>query len=71
MPWLWLRRHGALAAFALLMTLHEGASAYGVVHIDAFSIWWWVVEGISTPAWNVAGFAVVLAGMRTVAFQSR
>lgn len=47
------------------------SGAYGVVHIDAFSIWWWVVEGMSTPAWNVARFAVLLADISIGAFQSR
>ena len=86
LPWLWLRQGGSawlllpaavsLVAFAWLLTLHEAASgrvyaAYGGVYIGVSIIWLWVVDGIRPSAWDMAGVAVALAGMSTIAFQPR
>ena len=66
----------SLVAFAWLLTLHEAASgrayaAYGGVYIGVAIIWLWVVDGIRPSAWDMAGVAVALAGMSTIAFQPR
>ena len=86
LPWLWLKKGGSvwlllpaavsLAAFAWLLTLHEGASgrvyaAYGGMYISVAILWLWTVDGIRPSAWDVAGVVVTLAGMSIIAFQPK
>jgi len=66
----------SLAAFAWLLTLHEAASgrvyaAYGGVYICAAIFWRWAVDGIRPSSWDVAGVAMALLGMSSIAFQPR
>lgn len=83
LPWLFLRRGGsmwllvpaalALAAFAYLLTLHPAASgrvyaAYGGVYVATALLWLWRVDGIAPTRWDLAGVAIVLAGMAVIVY---
>ncbi|MBM3344306.1 MAG: YnfA family protein [Betaproteobacteria bacterium] len=75
-PWLLILAGISLAAFAWLLTLHEAASgrvyaAYGGVYICAAIFWLWAVDGIRPSSWDVAGVAMALLGMSSIAFQPR
>ncbi len=72
LPWLWLKQGRP----AWLLTLHPGASgrvyaAYGGVYIGAALVWLWAVDGIRPTPWDLAGAAVVLAGMAIIVWQPR
>lgn len=80
--WAWLRRGGsawlllpglgALASFAVLLTLAESEAAgrayaaYGGVYVAAALLWLWVVEGVRPDRWDLAGAALVLAGAAVI-----
>ncbi|WP_157269844.1 YnfA family protein [Azohydromonas aeria] len=84
LPYLWLKQGRSilllipaalsLALFAWLLTLHETAAgrvyaAYGGVYIGVALLWLWAVDQIRPTAWDLAGAAVVLAGMGINMFQ--
>lgn len=84
LPYLWLKQGRSilllipaalsLALFAWLLTLHETAAgrvyaAYGGVYIGVALLWLWAVDQIRPTAWDLAGAAVVLAGMGIIMFQ--
>lgn len=76
-PWWWLLPAAlSLAAFAWLLTLHNGASgrvyaAYGGVYIGAAIVWLWGVDGVRPTPWDALGVGVSLLGMAIIAFQPR
>jgi small multidrug resistance family-3 protein len=54
-----------------LLMLHPTASgrvyaAYGGVYVAVALLWLWRVDGVSPTAWDLAGVAVMLAGMGIV-----
>lgn len=76
--WLWARHQAsawwllpaalALAAFAWLLTLHPAASgriyaAYGGVYVTLAMGWLWAVDGIRPDRYDLAGSALILAGV--------
>ena len=76
--WLWARHQAsawwllpaalALAAFAWLLTLHPAASgriyaAYGGVYVTMAMGWLWAVDGIRPDRYDLAGSALILAGV--------
>jgi small multidrug resistance family-3 protein len=84
LPYLWLKKSGpmwlllpaaaSLALFAWLLTLHafpagRTYAAYGGVYVAIAVAWLWAVEGITPTRWDMAGVAVMLAGMAIVALQ--
>ena len=74
---LWLLPAAAsLAAFAWLLTLHPGATgrtyaAYGGVYVVVALLWLWRVDGVMPTRWDLAGGALCLIGMATIALQPR
>lgn len=84
LPYLWLKKAGpfwlllpaaaSLALFAWLLTLHpfpagRTYAAYGGVYVAIAIAWLWVLEGITPTRWDVAGLAVMLAGVAVIALQ--
>jgi len=84
LPYLWLRQGRSalllipaalsLAVFAWLLTLHPWAAgrtyaAYGGVYISMAVLWLWQIEGIKPSWWDIAGVAIILAGVTTMILQ--
>ena len=72
--WLLLPAAAALALFAWLLTLHPTAAgrtyaAYGGVYVATALVWLRVVDGVALSRWDIAGAAIVLAGMAVIALQ--
>lgn len=72
--WLLLPAALALALFAWLLTLHPTAAgrtyaAYGGVYVATALVWLRVVDGVPLSRWDIAGAAIVLAGMAVIALQ--
>jgi small multidrug resistance family-3 protein len=70
-PWLLVPATASLALFAWLLTLHPTASgrvyaAYGGVYVAVALLWLWRVDDVSPTMWDLAGVAVMLAGMAIV-----
>ena len=78
LPYLWLKKNGSpwlllpaaasLAIFAWLLSLHPTASgrvyaAYGGVYVAVALLWLWRIDGVRLTGWDLAGAAVMLAGM--------
>ena len=86
LPYLWLRKDGSawllvpaavsLGVFVYLLTLHPHAAgrvyaAYGGVYVAIALLWLWWVDGVRPDRWDLAGVAVVLAGMVLIYFGPR
>ncbi|MGB7480555.1 MAG: YnfA family protein [Burkholderiaceae bacterium] len=86
LPYLWLRQGASawlllpaalsLALFVWLLTLHPTAAgrvyaAYGGMYVALALLWLWLVDGVRPSAWDVAGVAVILAGMALILFGPR
>ena len=84
LPYLWLKKSGpmwlllpaaaSLALFAWLLTLHQFPAgrtyaAYGGIYVAIAIAWLWTVDGITPTRWDVAGVAVMLAGVVIIALQ--
>jgi len=84
LPYLWLKKSGpmwlllpaaaCLALFAWLLTLHpfpagRTYAAYGGIYVAIAVCWLWAVDGITPTRWDVAGVAVMLAGVAIIALQ--
>ena len=74
--WLLLPAALSLALFAWLLTLHPAAAgrtyaAYGGMYIAVALLWLRFVDGIELTRWDLAGAALALAGMATIALQPR
>jgi small multidrug resistance family-3 protein len=74
--WLLLPAAASLALFAWLLTLHPAAAgrtyaAYGGMYIAVALLWLRFVDGIALSRWDLAGAALALAGMATIALQPR
>lgn len=81
LPYLWLRKDVSawllvpaalsLALFAWLLTLHPQAAgrvyaAYGGVYVSMAILWLWQVDGVRPTPWDLAGIALMLAGMAVI-----
>lgn len=81
LPYLWLKQGStawllvpaaaSLAVFVWLLTLHPAASgrvyaAYGGVYVATALVWLWKVDRVPLTATDIAGAAVVLAGMAII-----
>lgn len=86
LPYLWLQKGKSawllvpaaisLAVFSWLLTLHPAASgriyaAYGGVYVTTAVAWLWLVDGIRPSGWDIAGAALCLVGMATIALAPR
>lgn len=86
LPWLWLRRGGAiwllapaalsLAAFAWLLTLHPTGAGrtyamYGGVYVAVAVAWAAVIERQAPDRWDLIGAAIAVTGMAVMAFAPR
>jgi len=84
LPYLWLKKSGqmwlllpaaaSLALFAWLLTLQpfpagRTYAAYGGIYVAIAIAWLWTVDGITPTRWDVAGVAVMLAGVVIIALQ--
>lgn len=81
LPYLWLKKHGSpwllvpaalsLAIFVWLLTLHPTASgrvyaAYGGVYVVVALLWLWRIDKVTLSSTDIAGAAVMLAGMSII-----
>lgn len=81
LPYLWLKKHGSpwllvpaalsLAIFVWLLTLHPTASgrvyaAYGGVYVVVALLWLWRIDKVPLSSTDIAGAAVMLAGMSII-----
>ena len=84
LPYLWLKKSGplwllipaaaSLALFAWLLTLHPFPAGrtyaiYGGIYVTIAIGWLWAVDSITPTRWDLAGVAVMLAGVAIVALQ--
>lgn len=81
LPYLWLKKHGSpwllvpaalsLTIFVWLLTLHPTASgrvyaAYGGVYVVVALLWLWRIDKVTLSSTDIAGAAVMLAGMSII-----
>ena len=86
LPWLWLRKGGAVVAVvaggagldAVCLAAQPasggggpGLLAYGGVYVAVALLWLWLVDGMRPSAWDIAGAAVALCGMAIIMLAPR
>lgn len=69
--WLLVPAALSLALFAWLLTLHPHAAgrvyaAYGGVYVSTAILWLWQIDRVPPTAWDLAGMALMLAGMALI-----
>jgi small multidrug resistance family-3 protein len=86
LPYVWLKHRVSgwvlvpaalsLAAFAWLLSLHQGAAgrtyaAYGGVYVSVALGWLWLIDGQRPDRWDIIGVVVTVIGMSIIAFAPR